>query len=276
MSRINDNNYYQISGWMINRLKLKGVALSAYAIIYGFSQDDENEFTGSLQYLCDFCGGISKPTIIKALKELTEKEYIIRREEIINGVTFVRYKINLEVVKKLYQGSKETLQGGSKETLIGGSKETLPNNNIPDNNIIDNKSDNKKERKKDSFDKILAAYTDDEKTLNLLGEWLKVRKAKRAAMTDTAIQMNIDKLDKLSEESGLSVNEFLCEIIRKGWAAFYVIKNYNNQQQQNGNSYVEQLQTINGKEYIYKNGKYYIPNGSGVAVNPYAKDDLPF
>lgn len=276
MSRINDNNYYQISGWMINRLKLKGVALSAYAIIYGFSQDDENEFTGSLQYLCDFCGGISKPTIIKALKELTEKEYIIRREEIINGVTFVRYKINLEVVKKLYQGSKETLQGGSKETLTGGSKETLPNNNIPDNNIIDNKSDNKKERKKDSFDKIIAAYTDDEETINLLREWLKVRKAKRAAMTDRAIEMNISKLDNLAGESGFTVKQYLSEIICRGWAAFYVIKNYSNQQQ-NGNNYgAEQRQTINGKDYIYKNGKYYIPNGSGVAVNPYAKDDLPF
>ena len=72
-TKIKDDNYYQISGWMINRLNLKGVALSAYAIIYGFTQDGENEFTGSVQYLCDFVGGVSKPTIIKALKELVEK-----------------------------------------------------------------------------------------------------------------------------------------------------------------------------------------------------------
>ena len=69
-SRIKDENYYQIQGWMINRLGLKGVSLSVYAIIYGFSQDGENEYTGSLQYLCDFCGGVSKPTIINALKSL--------------------------------------------------------------------------------------------------------------------------------------------------------------------------------------------------------------
>lgn len=36
------------------------------------------------------------------------------------------------------------------------------------------------------------------------------------------------------------------------------------------------LVTINGKEYEQKNGKYYIPNGNGIAVDPYAKDDLPF
>lgn len=129
ISRILDNNYYQISGWMINRLHLKGVSLSAYAIIYGFTQDGENEFTGSLQYLCDFCGGVSKPTIIKALKELTEKGYIIRREEIINKVMFTRYKVNLQVVKNLNGGSKDSSENDVKN-LYGGSKESLPNNNV--------------------------------------------------------------------------------------------------------------------------------------------------
>lgn len=127
ISRIKDTNYYQISGWMINRLRLKGVALSVYSIIYGFTQDGENESSASLQYYCDFCGGVSKPTIIKALKELTEKGFIIRREEIINGVMFVRYKANLQVVKEFYEGSKENLTGVVKE-FNQGSKENLPNN----------------------------------------------------------------------------------------------------------------------------------------------------
>ena len=34
--------------------------------------------------------------------------------------------------------------------------------------------------------------------------------------------------------------------------------------------------TIKGKDYEYRNGKYYIPNGSGIAVDPYAEDDLDF
>lgn len=36
------------------------------------------------------------------------------------------------------------------------------------------------------------------------------------------------------------------------------------------------LTEINGKQYEVRNGKYYIPNGSGVEVNPFAEDDLPF
>ena len=50
----------------------------------------------------------------------------------------------------------------------------------------------------------------------------------------------------------------------------YIDRTSNNKT--NNNGFVE----INGKQYISKNGKYYLPNGSGVAVNPFATDDLPF
>lgn len=87
-------------------------------------------------------------------------------------------------------------------------------------------SGKKKERKNNSFDSIIAAYTADTEITELLQEWLKVRKAKRAAMTDRAIQMNIDKLDKIAAESNMTVTEYLKEIICRGWAAFYPIKNF--------------------------------------------------
>lgn len=144
-SRIKDENYYQIQGWMINRLGLKGVPLNVYAIVYGFSQDGDNEYTGSLQYLCDFCGGVSKPTIISALKSLVESEYLIRREEFINGVQFNRYKANLPLLKKFNYPDKETLTGAVKNFNEGG-KEILPNN----------KSNNKSLNNKEIYTKIIA------------------------------------------------------------------------------------------------------------------------
>ena len=134
MSKINDDNYYQVSGWMLNRLQLKGTALDVFAIIYGFSQDGESFYTGSIQYLSDFTN-TSKPTIIKALKELVEKGVVIKIENEMNGVKFCKYKANLPVVKNFDGGSKETLPP-SKETLPGGSKETLPNNKDLNNKDI--------------------------------------------------------------------------------------------------------------------------------------------
>lgn len=56
MCLVKDENYYQISGWMINKLKLKGTELQVFAIIYGFSQGEQGVFTGSLRYLQDFTG----------------------------------------------------------------------------------------------------------------------------------------------------------------------------------------------------------------------------
>jgi predicted phage replisome organizer len=39
---------------------------------------------------------------------------------------------------------------------------------------------------------------------------------------------------------------------------------------------VGNLAEINGEMYEVRNGKYYIPNGNGIEVNPYVEDDLPF
>ena len=92
------------------------------AIIYGFSQDGESVFSGSLKYLEDWVGA-SKPTIIKALKELVSKEYIIKETQNVNNVTFNHYKANMLTISN-FRGSKESLLG---------SKETLHNNIVYNN-----------------------------------------------------------------------------------------------------------------------------------------------
>lgn len=84
----------------------------------------------------------------------------------------------------------------------------------------------KKRRKAKSFDAIIDAYTSDPETKELLGQWLQNRKAKRAAMTDSAIQSNINVLTKLAQESRMNVNDYLTEVIRRGWGSFFAINNY--------------------------------------------------
>lgn len=136
-SKVKDDNFFLVSGWMINRLNLKGVALQVFSIIYGFSQDGEGSFTGSLQYLMDFTNA-SKNTVLKALKDLVELKYITKTENTINGVRFCTYKTNAPVVQKLHWGSSETEPGGGAEIAPGGSSETEPNNiSINNKSIID-------------------------------------------------------------------------------------------------------------------------------------------
>ncbi|MDR6734219.1 hypothetical protein [Sphingobacterium sp. 2149] len=122
---------------MIKRLSLKSNQLIVFAIIFGFSQDRESYFKGSLRYIQDVLQ-VSRPTASDVLKDLVEKELIIKKSRVINSVTFNYYKVNFDFLDKLMSGSEtlgvvKNLYRGSKETLQGGSKESLHNNTIIDN-----------------------------------------------------------------------------------------------------------------------------------------------
>lgn len=134
---VKDENYITLLGWMPNRLGLSGNELLTYSLIYGFSQVQGQAYTGSINYLCSWLN-CSRPTAIKTLKSLTEKNLLIKDTWEVNGVKFSKYHINNDV----FTPSKEPIRvvknfnQGSKETLLGGSKETLPNiYNIDNNNI---------------------------------------------------------------------------------------------------------------------------------------------
>ena len=145
-SKVRDDNFFLVSGWMLNRLGLKGTALHVFAIIYGFSQDGEGSFTGSLQYLCDFTNTTKKP-VIKALKELTDMGYVLKTENTINGVKFNTYKTSPLVVEKLHRGSGE-ITPGVVEKVHRGSGETPPNN----------KDINKPLKNKDIVNEVIELY----------------------------------------------------------------------------------------------------------------------
>ena len=66
-SKVINQNYIVIQGFMVNELNLKGNSLIIYAIIYGFSQSENQRYTGSLQYLADWTNS-SKQGVIKTLK----------------------------------------------------------------------------------------------------------------------------------------------------------------------------------------------------------------
>ena len=73
-----DHNYITIQGWMVNRLKLSGNELLAYAIIYGFSHDGKSQFMGSGQYLADALG-VSRRSIVAILTKLVDRGFIKQR-----------------------------------------------------------------------------------------------------------------------------------------------------------------------------------------------------
>ena len=81
---INDGNYITIQGWMRTELNLSGNELIVYAIIYGFSQNKQGEFTGSAQYLADWVG-CTRRTIMSILNKLVENGTISKTETVLNN-----------------------------------------------------------------------------------------------------------------------------------------------------------------------------------------------
>ena len=71
-----NEQFITIQGWMRNELELKGNELLVYALIYGFSQDEESEFTGSIGYIADWTGA-TKQTVHNTLKSL-QKNLLLR------------------------------------------------------------------------------------------------------------------------------------------------------------------------------------------------------
>lgn len=235
-SKVKRENFITIQGFMLTDLKLKGNELLIYACIYGFSQAENQVFNGSLQYLADWTNS-TKQGVIKCLKSLEEKQYIVKKENYINGVKFCEYYATK------FNTSLNNVDGGIKQSLTGGVQQSLPNN-IGLDTDIDNTTKKKKGSKKaeNSFDVLIEKYSyGNEEIKTLLGDWLKVRKAKRAAMTDRAIELNLQKLDKLAAESGMSVADYLKEVICRGWQAFYPIKSFSSApaQKQSGNVFLD-------------------------------------
>ena len=144
-SKVKNENYIHIGGWMINELNLKGNELIIYAIIYGFSQAENQVFSGSLQYLADWTNS-SKQGVQKNLKSLIEKGFIVKNDKYINGVKFCEYyatKFN-RVYNKIDEGIQQSCTGYTTK-LHRGIQQSCTNNidiyNI-NNNIADNREEN--------------------------------------------------------------------------------------------------------------------------------------
>ena len=131
---VKDNVYFSIQAWMVTKLKLKGVERDIYAIIYGYSQDNESDFHGSLNYLSQLTG-YTKNGICKALKSLVDKGLISKQDEIVNNIKYCRYRTTeLHTVQLSCTENEESIQ------LSCTNNKQLISKDISN---IDNKIDNK-------------------------------------------------------------------------------------------------------------------------------------
>ena len=142
---INPNAYYNVQGWMLSELGLKGNALAIYAIVYGFSQDGVSEYAGSSAYLCEWLG-CSKKTALTTLADLTEKGYLRKKIIMQNGVKLCNYvavrrphSLQDQPGEEITPGAGKNLHQGGEEITPGWCKNyTTPGEEITPHNLLDN------------------------------------------------------------------------------------------------------------------------------------------
>ena len=66
-------------------------------------------------------------------------------------------------------------------------------------------------------------YAQDAELRQLLLDWLEVRKKAKAPETERAISENLRILPQMAQESGLTLQDYMREVIRRGWRAFYLV-----------------------------------------------------
>lgn len=70
---------------------------------------------------------------------------------------------------------------------------------------------------------LILDFSDELQIQNLLFKWLDIRKRKRLPPDEDVIRLNLEHIAPMAEKSGMSVREYLAEVIRRSWGTFYEI-----------------------------------------------------
>lgn len=86
-----DDNHITVKGWMVSKMNLKGNKLLAYALIYGFSQDGQSTFKGSIAYVTRWLN-CARSTAIETLDQLEADGWIAKSKNSKSGIERNEYK----------------------------------------------------------------------------------------------------------------------------------------------------------------------------------------
>ena len=187
-----NNNYITILGWMVNELSLSGNDLICYAVIQGFSQDD-NFWDGSQSYLSDWLG-VSRRAVVDILKRLISNGFIAKQEYEVNNVKFCKYKA---IVPNTI-GCEDSAQGGSEDSAHD-------NNNNNKNKEEKDKSFSKKERI--DYDAIVKCWNET----NTLLPNVKMLNNKRKEQIRTLLASNNATVDDLMKAINIISMSSFCQ-----------------------------------------------------------------
>lgn len=217
--------------WLDTRLNALDKII--FAEIDSYSNGKNGCYAGN-DYLALFCQ-CSESKVSKTISKLIELGYVKR-------VSFDgRHRVLQSCLVNFTTLDDKKCQSAN-QSLPAINIDNNTGNNINYNSPLtpqgEKAAEEKPKPKKEKVDKdaplvsLCKAYSTDPEVQGMLLEWLDVRKQKRAVKSVNAIQRNLAILKDMAQQSGLSVKQYLEEVVRRGWQAFYVVPNYGNNSQQ--------------------------------------------
>ena len=232
-------DYLNIQGWMINELNLKGNELIIYALIYGFTKDGVSEFRGSRQYMADWTNS-SVRSVQNVVNSLVDKGMIEKNNHTnkygsleTSGYRAINVpKLSSEntslLVKKVHEGSEKSSLPLVKKVHEGSEKSS--HNNI-DNNISNNIVYKKEKNiKKESVQSVISSYTQNQDLQDALHGFVEMRNKARKPLTARAMKLSLNKLTELALDDVTKI-AIVNQSIMHNWLTFYKLQNNNGPKQ---------------------------------------------
>ena len=220
-----NTDFLNIQGWMINELNLKGNELIIYALIYGFTKDGVSEFRGSRQYMAEWTNS-SVRSVQNVVNSLVNKGMIEKNNHInkYGSLETSGYKA-INVPKLSSEKSSSPL-----EKKVHEGSEKSSHNNI-DNNISNNIVDIKeKNSKKETVNSVISSYTESKDLQDALHGFVEMRNKARKPLTARAMKLSLNKLTELALDDVTKI-AIVNQSIMHNWLTFYKLQNNNGPKQ---------------------------------------------
>lgn len=212
------NCYLNVQGWMVTDLRLKGNDLFLFALIYGFCQNREAAFTGSLDYLCQWTN-TSERTVQNTINRLVNAGLIVKHSR--QGETNV-IKVNHALIDKILNDA-ETAQNSENSDYcddynqsINQDEKSHENANHDEiNAVIPFMAESKSTAKstKITAETLVNQYGVSEQVAL---DWIGMRKSKRAPISETVVNGLIREATKVN----LTLDNVLQICVERNWQGF--------------------------------------------------------
>lgn len=160
--------------------------------------------------------GISESKVQRILKMFENEQQIEQQtnfhNRLISIVNWHEYQENEQLIEQQVNSHRTASE--------------QPVNTNKNERIKEYKNIKKESKKKNSFDFIINTYSENETLKNELKNHLAVRKLKKGALTDRAIELELNSLDKLANNDKDKI-AIVRQSIERGWISFYPIKEIN-------------------------------------------------